>query len=71
MDDARECIIEEVIDSSYGKAGLRASILDGVHKQTVKNITINIYFFTFLTHNKLTLSNINNNFIKTFIYGKI
>lgn len=37
MDDAREKIIEEVVESSYRKSGLRASILDSVHKQTVKN----------------------------------
>ena len=38
MDDARERILEDVIDSSYRKAGIVASILDGVHKQTVKNL---------------------------------
>lgn len=38
MDDARERIICEVIDNSYRKSGLVASILDGVHKQTVKNL---------------------------------
>ena len=38
MDDARERILEDVIDSSYRKAGTVASILDSVHKQTVKNL---------------------------------
>lgn len=38
MDDARERILEDVIDSSYRKSGLVASILDGVNKQTVKNL---------------------------------
>jgi len=38
MDDARERILEDVIDSSYRKAGIVASILDSVHKQTVKNL---------------------------------
>ena len=38
MDDARERILEDVIDSSYRKAGMVASILEGVHKQTVKNL---------------------------------
>ena len=38
MDDARERILEDVIDSSYRKAGMVASILDSVHKQTVKNL---------------------------------
>ena len=38
MDDARERILEDVIDNSYRKAGIVASILDGVHKQTVKNL---------------------------------
>lgn len=42
MDDARESIVEEVIDNSYRKAGLRASILDSVHKQTVKNVVLGI-----------------------------
>lgn len=38
MDDARERILEDVIDSSYRKAGIVASIIDSVHKQTVKNL---------------------------------
>ena len=42
MDDARERIIEEVVESSYRKSGLRASILDSVHKQTVKNEVMKI-----------------------------
>lgn len=42
MDDARESIIKEVIDNSYRKAGLRASILDSVHKQTVKNLVMEV-----------------------------
>ena len=37
-DDARERILEDVIDSSYRKAGIVASIIDSVHKQTVKNL---------------------------------
>lgn len=42
MDDAREGIIEEVVESSYRKSGLRASILDSVHKQTVKNLVMKL-----------------------------
>ena len=42
MDDARERILEDVIDSSYRKTGLVASILDGVNKQTVKNLIMGI-----------------------------
>lgn len=42
MDDARERILEDVIDSSYRKSGLVASILDGVKKQTVKNLIMEI-----------------------------
>ena len=42
MDDARERLIEEVIDSSYRKAGQRVSILDSVHKQTVKNLVMEV-----------------------------
>lgn len=38
MDDARERIICDVIDSSYRKAGLVASITDSVSKGTVKNL---------------------------------
>lgn len=38
MDDARERIICDVIDSSYRKAGLVASIVDNVSKGTVKNL---------------------------------
>ena len=38
MVDARERILEDVIDSSYRKAGIVASIFDSVHKQTVKNL---------------------------------
>lgn len=38
MDDARERIISDVIDSSYRKAGLVASIIDSVSKGTVKNV---------------------------------
>lgn len=38
MDDARERIICDVIDSSYRKAGLVASIIDSVSKGTVKNL---------------------------------
>lgn len=40
MDDARERLIEEVVDSSYRKAGQRVSIVDSVHKQTVKNLVM-------------------------------
>ena len=42
MDDARERILEDIIDSSYRNTGLVASILDGVNKQTVKNIIMDI-----------------------------
>ena len=38
MDDARERIVEEVMDNSYRKTGLSAIILDSIHKQTVKNV---------------------------------
>ena len=46
MDDAKERILEDVIDSSYRKVGIVASIFDSVHKQTDKEKeTVNEYIY--------------------------